>query len=121
MKTEKVSFVFDKKKFSVEARRCGFFSFGLMFRTRETEPCVFRFEEMTDFKISSLFVPFPFVAVWLDKKGKVMEVRRVEPFTVAVSPKKKYYTLLEIPVNMKRSDVLERLNVSSPSVMKRFK
>ena len=99
--TEKVSFVFKKKKFSVDARKCGFFSFGLMFRTRQTELCVFRFKEDTDFRISSLFVPFSFLAIWLDEENKVMGVKKVRPFTVSVSSNKPYRTLLEIPINKK--------------------
>ncbi|MBU1252327.1 MAG: DUF192 domain-containing protein [Nanoarchaeota archaeon] len=106
MVREKVSFVFKKRKFSVEARTCGFFSFGLMFRTRQTEPCVFRFDNDTNFRISSLFVPFSFLAIWLDGKNRVMSVRKVNPFTVSVSSDKPYRTLLEIPVNKKYSKLV---------------
>ena len=109
MKTEKVSFEVEGKKFCVRARRCGVLNSGLMVRTAKTVPCVFRFDKPSDFKITSMFVFFPFIAVWLDKLGEVIETRKVEPFTVAVSCKKKYHILLEIPVNKKYSSVITAL------------
>ena len=106
---EKVSFEYKGQKFDISARKCGFFSFGLMFRTRETEPCVFRFRGSTDFKISSIFVGFPFLAVWFDKDGKVMQVKIVRPFTASVLPRENYWTLLEIPLNRKYFSTVKNL------------
>jgi len=106
-KRKKVSFVFDKERIEVTARECGFFSFGLMFRTKKTEPCVFEFGEPTNFRISSLFVGFPFVAIWFDEKNKIIDAKKVEPFTLSVSPRRKYHTLLEIPINQKYSKIVQ--------------
>ena len=69
----KISFNYRGRKIKINARKCGFFSTGLMFRTKKTMPCVFEFKKSVNFKISSLFVFFDFVAVWIDEKGKTIE------------------------------------------------
>ncbi|MDP3986647.1 MAG: DUF192 domain-containing protein [Nanoarchaeota archaeon] len=106
---KKISFSRRGKKFSLSCRECGFFSFGLMFRTRETKPCVFKFGEPTKFKISSLFVFFPFLAVWLDGKNEVIEIRRINPFNLFVPFERSYATLVEIPLNKKNSGIVDSL------------
>jgi len=106
---KKISFSYRGKKVSLNCRECGFFSFGLMFRSRKTAPCVFEFDAPTDFKISSLFVPFPFIAVWIGDDGRVMEKRIVKPFTLSVKSKKPYYTLVEIPLNKINSKIIDSL------------
>ena len=103
---EKVSFVFNRKKVSIVGRKCGFFSFGLMFRARKTQPCIFKFKKNEEFKISSLFVGFSFIAVWLDDKNKVIEIKKILPFTISASPKKPYKTLVEIPLNNKNAKII---------------
>jgi len=106
---KKISFSYRGKKVSLNCRKCGFFSFGLMFRSRKTAPCVFEFEKPTNFKISSLFVFFPFVAVWLDSDGKVIEIKKIEPFTFFAFPKKSYRTLVEIPINESDLKIIDSL------------
>src|SRR3989344_2241091 len=99
---EKVFFSYRGKKFNFDAKVCGFFGkiFGLMFKSKENASALlFEFKKPTTIRIHSLFVFFPFVAVWLGKKGKVIEIKKVSPFTLSVSPKKSFYKLLEIPIN----------------------
>jgi len=72
---------------------------GLMFRTRKTKPLIFEFSKDVIMAIHSFFVFFPFKAIWLDKKGKVIEKRIVKPFTFHVCPKKAFRKLIEIPIN----------------------
>jgi len=106
---KKISFSYKGRKFSFDCRECGFWSFGLMFRTRKTKPCLFEFGKLSNFKISSLFVYFPFVAIWLDSDGKVMEIKKIEPFTFFSFPKKSYRTLVEIPVNEGNLKIIDSL------------
>ena len=106
---EKVSFRYKGKEFKINARRCSFFSSGLMFRSRDTVPCLFEFRKDSKFKISSLFVFFDFLAVWLDEKDKAVEVRRVRPFTFSVSAKKPFRKLIEIPFNSKYGSEIKSL------------
>lgn len=75
---------------------------GLMFKERETaKALLFDFKEPTRIRIHSFFVFFPFVAVWLDKKNKVIEIKKITPFTISTRPKKEFNKLIEIPFNKK--------------------
>ena len=96
---KKISFNYKGKKFNIAAKPCRFFSPGLIFRTRNTEPCLFEFKEPTRFKISSLFVFFPFIAVWLDGKDKVIEIKKIRPFTFSAGIKEPFYKIVEIPLS----------------------
>ncbi|MEK6847670.1 MAG: DUF192 domain-containing protein [Nanoarchaeota archaeon] len=97
-----ISLNYRGKRFNIKAESCnsiGKFS-GLMFTRRENaEALLFEFKKSVNLRIHSFFVFFPFLAVWLDKKGKVIEIKKVRPFTVAVSAKKPFTKLLEIPIN----------------------
>ncbi len=73
---------------------------GLMFHRREKCPAMlFEFNELTNLKIHSWFVFFPFVAVWTDKNNKIIEKRIIKPFRIFIGPKKSFYKLVEIPIN----------------------
>jgi uncharacterized membrane protein (UPF0127 family) len=74
---------------------------GLMFRRRDNCPALlFEFNRPVKMKIHSLFVFFPFLAVWLDSSGKILDKKIVKPWKVSVSPSvKEYSKLLEIPIN----------------------
>ena len=82
---------------------------GLMFKTKNTENLVFEFNKKTNLKIHSLFVFFPFLAIWLDEKGGVLEWKIVKPFSLAVSSKKPFFKLIEMPFNNKNKKILEFL------------
>ena len=72
---------------------------GLMFKRKSTDVLLFNFHAKAKRGIHSLFVFFPFIAVWLDDKNKVIEIRVVKPFTFSVVPSKKFVKLIEIPFN----------------------
>ena len=75
---------------------------GLMFHRREKCPAMlFEFDKPTRMGIHSLFVFFPFGAVWLDDKNKIVDMKIVKPFRLFVSSKNPFYKLLEIPLNRK--------------------
>ena len=81
---------------------------GLMFSRRErAKILLFPFSRPTKMAIHSLFVFFPFIAVWLDGDGKVMEVRRVKPFSWYICPKKEFVALVEIPLNRKYKKITD--------------
>jgi len=75
--------------------------FGLMFRTRKTKPLLFEFNQATRMAIHSLFVFFPFNAIWLDENNKIIEQRVVRPFTFSICPRKPFRKLIEIPISKK--------------------
>ena len=109
------------KSIKIEVRRVGFFGkfIGLMFKTCKTGNLLFEFSKNTQLSIHSIFVFFPFLAVWLDDKNRVVEKRIVKPFTIAVLPKKLFRKLIEIPFNSKNYAVLKKLGFSVGK--KRFK
>ena len=101
---KKVSFSFNGKKASVLAKKCVGInrSVGLMFKRREkARALLFEFKRPTNLRISSLFVFFPFIVVWLDRKNRVLEIRKVKPFIISVMARKPYKKFLEIPLNSK--------------------
>ena len=80
---------------------------GLMFRTKETNILLFDFLYKGRWSINSLFVFFPFLAIWLDEKDKVIEAEIVKPFSFSISPKKPIKKLIEVPINKKNKEILE--------------
>lgn len=105
---ENISLLHKRGKISVLVRRLGFFGrfSGLMFKSRDTENLLFDFG--TDIKISihSLFVFFPFLAVWLDSRNRVIELEIVKPFKLCIMPKRKFRKLVEIPLNRKNKEIM---------------
>lgn len=70
---------------------------GLMFRF-SPKTILFIFPKEGIHPIHSLFVFFPFDAVYLDAQMRVTEIfRSVPPFTLLISPKKPAKYLLELP------------------------
>ena len=109
---QKISFDYRGKKFSFDAKICGFFdrALGLMFKPRKNaQALLFKFDKSSRITIHSLFVFFPFVVAWLDSKGKIIEIRKIKPFTPLVSIEKSYSLLIEIPINKKYSDIVKLL------------
>lgn len=82
---------------------------GLMFKSKETEMLLFEFSKNTRMRIHSFFVFFPFFGVWLDDKNKIIQIKRVKPFTFSVRPKKSFIKILEIPINERNSKVVKFL------------
>lgn len=101
-KLKEVGFKYKGRQIKVKAEDCNELKKvrGLMFRRREkANTLVFDFGEEVKEPIHSFFVFFPFVAVWLDGKGKVVALKKVRPFRFYILPKKKFKKLVEIPIN----------------------
>ena len=83
---------------------------GLMFSRKEkAKALLFDFNKPCREVIHSLFVFFPFVAAWLDNEGKIIEIRKIKPFTPLVSIEKSYSKVIEIPINKKYNDIVKLL------------
>lgn len=98
---------FRGRRFRVACEPVGFFrrGLGLMFRTRETSNLLFIFDRPSKVAITSWFVFFPFVAVWLDSHYQVTEARLILPFTLSVSPRVPSRYLLELPMRSRNSRI----------------
>lgn len=72
---------------------------GLMFRKGLDHALVFPLnrESRMGASIHSLFVFFPFDAVFLNEKKQVVDARTVRPFTWNVTPKKPAKYIIELP------------------------
>jgi uncharacterized membrane protein (UPF0127 family) len=91
----------------VSVRKVGVFNFGLMFRGSRTDNLLFEFSKKGFRAITSFFVFFPFLAVWLDDKNNVVDWRVVKPFRFSINSKKKFRKLVEIPINDKNSKIIQ--------------
>jgi len=109
---QKISFDYRGKKFSFDAKICRFFDtiLGLMFKSRKNaQALLFKFDKSSRITIHSFFVFFPFVVAWFDSKGKIIEIRKIKPFTPFVSIKKPHSMIIEIPINKKYNDIVKFL------------
>jgi uncharacterized membrane protein (UPF0127 family) len=77
---------------------------GLMFSRREkAEILLFEFKKPVKMRIHSFFVFYNFIALWLDDKNNVVDLKIVKPFSPSGSSKKPFYKLVEIPINERYS------------------
>jgi len=112
---KKISFHFKKKRISIDAEECSFFRrlSGLMFtRRKNAKALLFDFKKPSRMKIHSLFVFFPFLAVWLDEENNIIDMKKIKPFVFSVSPKKPAFKLVEIPINEKYKRIITIFNTS---------
>ncbi len=96
-----------RRRFSLFVSRVGYFrrGIGLMFRTRYTWPLLFVFHRPCRVALTSWFVFFPFVAVWLDSRRRVIESCIVRPFMLTIVPHCSAHYLVEIPLNRRNSKI----------------
>jgi uncharacterized membrane protein (UPF0127 family) len=80
---------------------------GLMFRTRRTRNLFFTFPSEDLAAIHSFFVFFPFLALWLDDKNRVIDHSVVRPFTLLVRPRHSSKRLLELPLNVENTKIIQ--------------
>ncbi|RMD67651.1 hypothetical protein D6817_00860 [Candidatus Pacearchaeota archaeon] len=83
---------------------------GLMFKKRSSNALLFKFQKGRA-AIHSLFVFFPFVAVWLDDKNNVKKVEVVKPFRLCVRGPREACALIEIPLSKRHEKILRKLGV----------
>ncbi|MEK6894139.1 MAG: hypothetical protein AABX10_01620 [Nanoarchaeota archaeon] len=97
------SISFRGRKILVDLKKTGFFrkGLGLTFRTRNTDNLLFEFNKEVSWQgtLTSIFVFFPFLTLWLDNKNKVIDYKVVRPFVFSISQKKRFYRIVEIPIN----------------------
>jgi len=80
---------------------------GLMFKKPEkAEALLFEFDKPVKLKIHSCFVFFPFLAIWLDDKNRVVCIKIVKPFRFSVSPKTPFCKLIEIPLTRNYNSIV---------------
>lgn len=105
MKSIKVGF--KGKKIVINTRELSYSGMfgGLMFKSKDSENLLFDYPGI--WGIHSLFVFFPFLALWLDDKNNVIEHKLVKPFSFYVKPKRKFAKLIEIPSNSSNKAIID--------------
>ena len=99
---------FRNKSMHVNAIKCGIFrkAFGLMFRTKKTDNLLFEFNNDVKISLTSLFVFFPFLVLWLDDRNRVIEYRIIKPFVFKINAKNNFRKIVEIPINEKNKEIV---------------
>ncbi len=104
---------YKNKRFKIDVEKLDFLrrGIGLMFKKRsKASALLFDFGKLVREPIHSFFVFFPFYALWLDDKNKIIEIKRVERFKSLIRPKQRFVKLVEIPINGKYRKVIELLD-----------
>ncbi|MBX4196100.1 DUF192 domain-containing protein [Candidatus Pacearchaeota archaeon] len=100
---------YDKKYVEVQVKKLSFLgrATGLMFKTPSTENLLFDFSRDSKASITSWFVFFPFLAVWLDDKNNILEWKLVDPFVFRIVPRNLFRRLVEIPINKNNEKIIK--------------
>ena len=109
-KMKKIIIKHKKKRIKLSAEKCGIFRkfSGLMFSRRNKAKILsFEFENEQKIMIHSFFVFYPFIAVWLDNKNKVLDLKIIQPFTPCISHKGLAIRLVEIPINKSNKKIIK--------------
>jgi len=117
-----IEFFLNKEPFKLKIKSCNFFEKirGLMFTRRENaEALLFEFKNPEKIKIHSFFVFFPFLAIWLDDKNQVIDVKKVDKVKFSIFPSRNFSKLIEIPFNKKYNETLKKVFIDD--ISKKFK
>ncbi len=110
MKKEIINFNYNGGEISLEVSKVPwwFEGIGLMFsRRKKARALIFDLKNEVKMSIHSFFVFFPFVAIWLDKDKKVIDIRKVKSFKFGIPPSRKFRYLIEVPINENYDEVLK--------------
>ena len=79
---------------------------GLMFRSSKSENLLFNISSDKNPVLHSWFVFFPFLVLWLNDKNRVVEWKKVYPFSMGIKSSKKFSKFVEIPCNNKNKKLV---------------
>lgn len=112
------------KRVSIPVKNTGFFrkGLGLTFRTKNTDNLLFDFGKYVTWQgtLTSLFVFFPFLAIWIDDKNKVIDYKIVKPFLFSIKQSKRFCKIVEIPLNERNFSILKKF-VNTSELKKYFR
>jgi len=78
-----------------------------MFRSRKTKPLLFSFEKDVTLSLTSYFVFFSFLALWLDEKNKVLAFELIRPFRAIIPAPVPFRKLIEIPLSEENKFIVD--------------
>ena len=99
----------DKNKINIKVKTLSTLGkfWGLMFKSKDSQNLLFKFSKPARYSIHSFFVSFPFLAVWLNKKNKVLDFKIVHPYNFSIKPKVPFTNLIEIPINRNNQKIIQ--------------
>ena len=100
------------KEIEIKVQKCNWFrkAFGLMFCRREkARALLFEFLKPVQFHLTSLFVFFPFLVVWLNKENEIIDFRKIKPFKFHVPSRKSYDKFIEIPISFHYKEIIQNI------------
>lgn len=105
-----VGLKFKGKKFKLAVKKVsGFGKFiGLMFAGKNASALLFDFKKPGKYLIHSLFCS-EFVGIWINEKGKIIEIKKISPWKFSIVPKREFVKLIEIPVGERYRDLVGEL------------
>ncbi len=105
---QQIKIYYKNKNLDLNVKRCNFFEkgIGLMFSSREkAKNLLFENKFLSKIPIHSFFVNYPFIALWLDGKNKVVYMKKVMPYTSYISSRIPCLKLVEVPLNKNNSKI----------------
>lgn len=122
---QKFNFKHKNKKFKFSVKKLSWFEkgIGLMFSSRKkAKALLFEFQKPTKISFTSLFVFFPFIIIWFDNENKVLDFRKIKPFTFHIPSRKPCKRVLEIPFNDNYEEIIRNfLNLRRKRTFKKKK
>ncbi|MAG10874.1 hypothetical protein CMI44_00995 [Candidatus Pacearchaeota archaeon] len=118
----KIGLKYKNKNLNLDVKRGNFFQkfWGLMFCRRENaKVLLFDFGKPVKISIHSWFVFFPFVAIWLGEKNKILEIKKIKPFELMICPGGSFHKLVEIPCSRKYYNTVKFLVEDTKSLNSR--
>jgi uncharacterized membrane protein (UPF0127 family) len=112
MKKTTVGLSYKNRKVFLKVKKCGYLdeAFGLMFKKKEkAEALLFDFSGRKRLALHSFFVFFPFLAIWLDDKNKILYIKSVKPFSFDILPQKAFTKIIEVPISSKYRKIIKKL------------
>lgn len=100
------------RRIFLKVKKCSYLdeAFGLMFQKKEkAEALLFDFSGRKSLALHSYFVFFTFLAIWLDDKNKIVDIKTIKPFSFNIIPKKQFTKVVEIPISRKYSKIIKKL------------
>jgi uncharacterized membrane protein (UPF0127 family) len=81
-----------------------------MFQRKENaEALLFDFSGRKRLALHSLFVFFPFWAIWLVGKNGILKIKIIKPFSFNIISKKPFTKIVEIPISHKYLKTIKKL------------
>lgn len=94
MKKQELIVTYKKKRIKLLVEKFNLLesAIGLMFSSKEKSGIIlFDFKKERRIDIHSFFVFYDFLAIWLNKKNEVIQIKKVKPFIPYIGIKEKSY------------------------------